>query len=134
MAEKHTVKNRRPGSAFSHHQREAFARWMGLILSLVITKPWWSLGESGCGKSSLAKAILRLLPKERAEILRQGVSQRHRYHAVFSDEEFRKNVRWKMMSMVPQAAMNSLNPVLKIGDQVTEPFMIHTGATQKRCR
>jgi ABC-type dipeptide/oligopeptide/nickel transport system ATPase component len=30
-----------------------------------------------------------------------------------NDEEFRKNVRWKMMSMVPQAAMNSLNPVLQ---------------------
>ena len=35
------------------------------------------------------------------------------------------------MSMVPQAAMNSLNPVLRVGDQVAEPVMIHYGATQK---
>jgi oligopeptide/dipeptide ABC transporter ATP-binding protein len=49
----------------------------------------------------------------------------------YSDEEYRKNVRWNMISMVPQAAMNSLNPVLRISDQVTEPFIIHTGASKK---
>ena len=38
-----------------------------------------------------------------------------------SDEEFRQQVRWVSMSMVPQAAMNSLNPVMKVGDQVAEP-------------
>ena len=49
----------------------------------------------------------------------------------FSDEEFRKNVRWNQISMVPQAAMNALNPVMRIGDQVTEPFIIHTGMSKK---
>jgi oligopeptide/dipeptide ABC transporter ATP-binding protein len=84
------------------------------------------LGESGCGKSSLAKAILRLLPRnvqrydgkiylENTELMRM------------SEEEYRQNVRWVRMSLVPQAAMNSLNPVLKVGDQVAEPAMVHFG-------
>jgi len=45
----------------------------------------------------------------------------------YDDEEFRKNVRWVGISMVPQAAMNSLNPVIKVGDQVAEPAMEHLG-------
>ena len=88
------------------------------------------VGESGCGKSSLAKAILRLLPrnvdKYGGKVFLDGNDI-----MTYSDEEFRKNVRWNMISMVPQAAMNALNPVLRIGDQVTEPFIIHTGASKK---
>ena len=34
-------------------------------------------------------------------------------------------MRWAQISLVPQAAMNSLNPVLKVGDQVAEPAMVH---------
>jgi oligopeptide/dipeptide ABC transporter ATP-binding protein len=44
-----------------------------------------------------------------------------------TDEEYRKQIRWVRMSMVPQAAMNALNPVLKVGDQVAEPMMVHAG-------
>ncbi len=84
------------------------------------------LGESGCGKSSLAKAILRLLPRNVSQyggkvwFGGQDVMQ-------LDDEAFRRNVRWVGMSMVPQAALNSLNPVLRIGDQVAEPVIVHHG-------
>ncbi|MFN2304230.1 MAG: ABC transporter ATP-binding protein [Anaerolineales bacterium] len=84
------------------------------------------LGESGCGKSSLAKAILRLLPRNagryegKVMFGGQDVMQ-------LDDEAFRRNVRWVGMSMVPQAALNSLNPVVRIGDQVAEPVMVHHG-------
>jgi len=84
------------------------------------------LGESGCGKSSLAKAILRLLPRNAGKYEGkvwfggQDVMK-------LDDEAFRKNVRWVGMSMVPQAALNSLNPVLRIGDQVAEPVIVHHG-------
>lgn len=84
------------------------------------------LGESGCGKTSLAKAILRLLPRNvqtfSGEVLVEGTDVMK-----LSDEEFRQNVRWVSMSLVPQAAMNSLNPVLRVGDQVAEPAIIHLG-------
>ena len=84
------------------------------------------LGESGCGKSSLAKAILRLLPRN-VEKYSGHVNLQGTDVMTFDDEEFRKNVRWVGISMVPQAAMNSLNPVIKVGDQVAEPAMVHLG-------
>ena len=84
------------------------------------------LGESGCGKTSMAKAILRLLPRNVSQysgkILLDGVDV-----MPLEDEEFRKQVRWVKISMVPQAAMNALNPVLRAGEQVAEPAMIHLG-------
>jgi peptide/nickel transport system ATP-binding protein len=88
------------------------------------------LGESGCGKTSLAKAILRLLPRNisayTGKVFLDGVDV-----MPMSDEEFRHGVRWVKMSLVPQAAMNSLNPVLKVGDQVAEPVMIHHGVKKE---
>ena len=84
------------------------------------------LGESGCGKTSLSKAILRLLPrnveKYSGEVYLQGENV-----MAYDDEQFRKNVRWAEMSLVPQAAMNALNQVIKVGEQVAEPAMIHLG-------
>jgi len=43
----------------------------------------------------------------------------------YNDEEYRLKIRWVKMSIVPQAAMNSLNPVMKVGNQVAEPAIIH---------
>src|SRR6185503_3151366 len=84
------------------------------------------LGESGCGKSSLAKAILRLLPRN-VEKYSGHVNLQGTDVMTFDDEEFRKNVRWVGISMVPQADMIALNPVIKVGDQVAEPAMDHLG-------
>lgn len=82
------------------------------------------VGESGCGKTSLAKAILRLLPRNVAAYS-GSVYLEGRDVMRLEDEEFRRNVRWVKMSLVPQAAMNSLNPVLRVGDQVAEPMVVH---------
>lgn len=88
------------------------------------------LGESGCGKTSMAKAILRLLPRNvsryTGKILIKGEDV-----MPLSDEAYRKTVRWVKMSMVPQAAMNALNPVLRAGEQVAEPAMIHLGLNKE---
>ena len=88
------------------------------------------LGESGCGKSSLAKAILRLLPRN-VEKYDGRVFLEGNEIMGLTEEEYRKNVRWVRMSLVPQAAMNSLNPVLKVGDQVAEPAMVHFGTKKE---
>jgi len=84
------------------------------------------LGESGCGKSSLAKAILRLLPRN-VERYDGKVYLEDTELMAMDEETYRQNVRWVRMSLVPQAAMNSLNPVMKVGDQVAEPAMVHFG-------
>jgi peptide/nickel transport system ATP-binding protein len=82
------------------------------------------IGESGCGKTSLARAILRLLPRNvhtySGRILLHGNDI-----MALDDEEYRTRVRWIKISMVPQAAMNALNPVVRVGDQVAEPAMVH---------
>ena len=82
------------------------------------------LGESGCGKSSLAKAILRLLPRNvqtySGKICIDGADV-----MPLTDEAYRRNVCWVQLSLVPQAAMNALNPVLKVGKQVAEPALLH---------
>lgn len=84
------------------------------------------LGESGCGKTSLAKAILRLLPRN-VHAYSGKVWLNGKNIMELDDETFRKQVRWMQMSMVPQAAMNSLNPVIKVGEQVAEPTVAHFG-------
>lgn len=84
------------------------------------------LGESGCGKTSLSKAILRLLPRNVATYSGK-VYLEDRNVMLLGDEAFRQQIRWARMSIVPQAAMNALNPVLKVGEQVAEPLIIHTG-------
>ncbi len=88
------------------------------------------LGESGCGKSSLARAILRLLPRNVARYTGKVYLDGREVMAL-DDETFRTEVRWVGISMVPQAAMNSLNPVLRVGDQVAEPAILHLGVTKE---
>jgi peptide/nickel transport system ATP-binding protein len=84
------------------------------------------LGESGCGKSSLARALLRLLPRNvhtyAGHVFMNGMDIMS-----LDDERFRREVRWTRISFVPQAAMNALNPVVKVGDQVAEPLIVHRG-------
>jgi peptide/nickel transport system ATP-binding protein len=98
----------------------------GVSLELGANRAVVILGESGCGKTSLAKAILRLLPRNAGRysghIYLEGKDVMQ-----LSDEEFRQSVRWTAMSLVPQAAMNALNPVIRVGEQVAEPAVVHLG-------
>lgn len=98
----------------------------GVSFELKQNKAVVILGESGCGKSSLAKGILRLLPRN-VETHSGQVILNNQDVMQLNDDDFRQNVRWVNMSMVPQAAMNSLNPVLRVGEQVCEPAIIHMG-------
>lgn len=87
------------------------------------------LGESGCGKTSLIKALLRLLPQNigafSGKVFLDGQDI-----MTYSDEAFRREVRWVKISMVMQAAMNAMNPVVRVGDQVAEPLQVHRGVSK----
>jgi peptide/nickel transport system ATP-binding protein len=98
----------------------------GVDLTLDYNRAVVVLGESGCGKTTLAKAILRLLPRN-VEKYSGEVNLGGKDVMPMADEEFRLSVRWAAISMVPQAAMNALNPVLRVGDQILEPAIIHLG-------
>jgi peptide/nickel transport system ATP-binding protein len=89
------------------------------------------IGESGCGKTSLIRAILRLLPRN-VDTFKGSVVLLDTDIMKLSDERFRTQVRWQQMSMVAQAAMNALNPVLKVGDQVSEPLIVHRRIPKKQ--
>ena len=88
------------------------------------------VGESGCGKSSLAKAIIRLLPRNidtyNGKIFLEGQNTMD-----LNERRYREAVRWKRISMVFQGALNSLNPVLRVGYQVAEPLLIHEKMEKK---
>ncbi|MEM2740430.1 MAG: ABC transporter ATP-binding protein, partial [Candidatus Bathyarchaeia archaeon] len=82
------------------------------------------VGESGCGKSSTATAIIRILPRNidtyEGGVILDGVDVMK-----IDDGRFREEIAWRKISMVFQGAMNALNPVMKVGFQVAEPLIIH---------
>jgi oligopeptide/dipeptide ABC transporter ATP-binding protein len=85
------------------------------------------VGESGCGKTSLGRAILRLLPRNvqtySGSVWLNGVDV-----MALPEEQFRQQVRWTQLAWVPQGAMNALNPVIGIGDQIAEALLAHQKA------
>jgi len=98
----------------------------GVTFSLSPRQALAVLGESGCGKSSLARAILRLLPRN-VEVYDGCVRVNGLDVIPLDEEQFRRDVRWSKISIVMQAAMNALNPVLRVADQVIEPLLVHQG-------
>ncbi|MDF1489362.1 ABC transporter ATP-binding protein [Tessaracoccus caeni] len=88
-------------------------------------------GESGCGKSTIANAILRLL---RDPAVVAGGSIRFRDTDVLQlGAAGLRDFRWKQVAMVFQSAMNSLNPVMTIGDQILDIFSTHTSLSRREC-
>ena len=81
------------------------------------------VGESGCGKSSIALSLLRILP-ENARIL-EGSIELEGVDIVTLPEVEMREYRWARISMVFQAAMNSLDPVYRVGDQIIEALEEH---------
>ncbi|MFN8589007.1 MAG: ABC transporter ATP-binding protein [Candidatus Eisenbacteria bacterium] len=84
-------------------------------------------GESGSGKSTLAQALLRTLPPP-AVISRGRALFEGRDLTTLSESELQQ-VRWRRLSMVFQSAMDALNPVLTIGEQLTDVIRAHERVT-----
>ncbi len=86
------------------------------------------VGESGCGKSTILMALMGLLPSN------AWVSGSVSVHGVevLSDERQMRSLRWKELALVPQGAMNALNPVRTVGHQIVEPMLLHETAASRR--
>jgi peptide/nickel transport system ATP-binding protein len=109
------------GTALSAVEDLGFSLEQGHSLGLV--------GESGCGKTTAMLGLLRLLPAEgrivsgevwykEAELLRLSESEMRRY-------------RWSKISLVFQGAMNALNPVRRVGNQIAEAMLRHRAVPDK---
>jgi peptide/nickel transport system ATP-binding protein len=80
-------------------------------------------GESGCGKTTTALSIIRLLPKN-GRIVEGSIEYDGRDLAAIKESDLRR-VRWKHISIVFQGAMNALNPVRRISWQIAEAIALH---------
>jgi oligopeptide/dipeptide ABC transporter ATP-binding protein len=87
------------------------------------------VGESACGKSSFALSLLNLLP-DNGKIVNGTVLLDGRDISKLSQEEIRQ-IRWKDISIIFQGAMNALNPVRTVGEQIVECIQIHETVSVK---
>lgn len=89
-------------------------------------------GESGCGKSTLVEGVLRLVKPPgyipTGKVIFEGIDI-----LKIPEEEIRK-IRWNKLAYVPQGAMNSLNPVLKIEEQAIDAIMDHSSMDEEKAK
>jgi peptide/nickel transport system ATP-binding protein len=102
----------------------------GVDFSLRRGERFGLVGESGSGKSTTAWAIMRMI-KPPGKIESGSVRLADRQLETLSEKEIR-NVRLAEVALVPQGAMNSLNPVMRIGDQILDGIRMHPNGKPDR--
>jgi oligopeptide/dipeptide ABC transporter ATP-binding protein len=90
------------------------------------------VGESGCGKTTTARAVLGLLPRT-AKVVGGVVNWDGADLLRYTSREWRR-IRWTEIALVPQSAMNSLDPVYRMRDQIVEAIRTHEKVTEKAAR
>ncbi|MDH5440556.1 MAG: ABC transporter ATP-binding protein [Candidatus Bathyarchaeota archaeon] len=89
-------------------------------------------GESGCGKSTLVDGILRLIKPPghipSGKVIFEGTN------LLRIPEDELRGIRWVKMAYVPQGAMNSLNPIIKVEEQMTDAILDHGSMSKEEAR
>ena len=96
----------------------------GVTFSLEKGKTLALVGETGAGKTTIAKSILRILPDRAARIVSGNVAVDGQNLLRISEKEMRE-VRGRKISMVFQDPMTALNPTMRVGEQIAEVIRIH---------
>jgi oligopeptide/dipeptide ABC transporter ATP-binding protein len=89
-------------------------------------------GESGCGKTTTALSLVRLLPANATIV--EGSIKLFGVDLVPKSENALRRYRWREISIVFQGAMNALNPVHRVRDQIAEPLVQRMGLDQRAAR
>lgn len=101
----------------------------GVSLSLKRGGVLGLVGESACGKSTLALSLLNLLP-DNGKIASGSIRLEGREIIGLTEEEMLR-LRWKEISIIFQGAMNALNPVRSVGQQIVEALKLHDKLSEK---
>ncbi len=101
----------------------------GVSFSLEEGETLGIVGESGCGKTTLAQAVMGSLP-DNGEITGGTIRFKGEDITNLSKKERRK-IRWENMSMISQSAMNSLDPVYRVKDQIREAIQEHRDVSKE---
>jgi len=89
-------------------------------------------GESGCGKTTTALSLLRLLPPNARVV--EGSVKLFGIDLAQKSENALRRYRWREISVIFQGAMNALNPVQRVGDQVAEPIVERLGVPKAEAK
>jgi len=104
------------GASFKTHKNEVFS----------------IAGESGCGKSTLVDGILRLIKPPghipSGKVIFEGTN------LLKIPEDELRGIRWVKMAYVPQGAMNSLNPIIRVEEQMTDAILDHGSMSKEEAR
>jgi len=112
------------------HTPEGVARAVdGVSFHLAAGETIGLVGESGCGKSVTSLSVLGLIPSPPGQIAAGSIRFAGQNLLELEAEQLRK-IRGHRIAMIFQEPMTSLNPVLPIGRQVSEPLMIHKGLSK----
>lgn len=103
----------------------------GLTLSLDSGETLGLVGETGAGKTTTALSVMRLLPEPVGVIARGSIEFDGEHLLKLSEEEMRQK-RGKDISMIFQDPMTALNPVLTVGDQISEVIQVHQDVSAAR--
>jgi ABC-type dipeptide/oligopeptide/nickel transport system ATPase component len=130
----------------------------GVTFSIDRSETYGLVGESGCGKTTLAKSLIHLLDSNgfiadgevwfdgtlprwedengdpRSEIIADDqypVREDGMTDLAQLDDEQIRDIRWRNIALIPQSSMNALNPVYKVGDQIVEAIRRHEPNTSR---
>ena len=117
--------------SIGYHTKKGYLHAVeGVSFSVEEGRSFGFVGESGCGKTTLGMALMGLLPPNgrvtRGRIIFRGED------LVKKTEEEMRQIRWKEIAMIFQAAMNALNPVHRVLDQISEAILTHNPSLEKK--